>query len=187
MAWPLKNQRHEKFAQAVAEGKTNVQVAGYKENIGNASTLACRPEIKERVNQIKVEAAAAAQVTVRRVVTELARVAFTDITEAMEIIGGKVRIKDTAQWSANLRAAVAEISDGREGVRIKFHSKPQAIETLARHLSMYRDNVDINVNVSLADLVNGSYKLEQQQTPKVIEHCSNDVTTPKEPSDTNGL
>ena len=82
---------------------------------------------------------------------------------------------------------MAEISDGREGVRIKFHSKPQAIETLARHLSMYRDNVDINVNVSLADLVNGSYKLEQQQTPKVIEHCSNDVTTPKEPSDTNCL
>jgi len=164
MAWPLKNQRHEKFAQAVAEGKTNVQayvIAGYKENIGNASTLACRPEIKERVNQIKVEAAAAAQVTVRRVVTELARVAFTDITEAMEIIDGKVRIKDTAQWSANLRAAVAEISDGREGVRIKFHSKSQAIETLARHLSMYRDNVDLNVNVNLADLVNGSYSLER--------------------------
>ena len=44
---------------------------------------------------------------------------------AMEIVDSKVRVKDTAQWSANLRAAVAEISDGREGVRIKFHSKPK--------------------------------------------------------------
>ena len=48
-----------------------------------------------------------------------------------------------------------------KGVRIKFHSKSQAIETLARHLSMYRDNVDLNVNVNLADLVNGSYSLER--------------------------
>jgi phage terminase small subunit len=182
MAWALKNPKHEKFCQAVAEGKTNVQayvIAGYKENIGNASTFACRPEIKERVNQIRVEGAAAAQVSVRRVVTELARVAFADITEAMEIIDGKVRIKDTAQWSTNLRAAVAEISDGREGVRVKFHSKPQAIETLARHLAMFKDNVDLNVNVSLADLVNGSYRLERDEL-QIRDGRMIDVTANKE-------
>ena len=120
----------------------------------------------------------------------LARIAFADITEAVELVDGKIRVKDTALWSPNLRAAVAEISDGRDGVRIKFHSKTQAIETLARHLSMYRDNVDLNVNVSLADLVNGSYKLEPP-TPKVIEHqaTEHDTTTTHEnkPNDTNEI
>ena len=93
----------------------------------------------------------------------------------MEIVDSKVRVKDTAQWSANLRAAVAEISDGREGVRIKFHSKPKAIETLARHLSMYRDNVDLNVNVSLADLMNGSYRLERGEL-RVVDGKMIEVT-----------
>jgi phage terminase small subunit len=143
---------------------------GYRGSDGNTATLAKRPEIRRRVEEIKGEAAAAAQVSVRRTVTELARIAFADISEAVEIVDSKVRVKDTAQWSANLKAAVAEISDGREGLRIKFHSKPQAIETLARHLSMYRDNVDLNVNVSLADLVNGSYKIEKGEiAPPVIE------------------
>ena len=193
MAWALKNPKHEKFALAIADGKNQLQAyiaAGYRGSDGNAATLAKRPEIRRRVEEIKGEAAAAAQVSVRRVVTELARIAFADVSEAVEIVEGKVRVKDTVQWSANLKAAVAEISDGREGLRIKFHSKPLAIETLARHLSMYRDNVDINVNVSLADLVNGSYKLEPP-TPKVIEHqaTEHDTTTTHEnkPNDTNEI
>jgi len=162
--WPLKNSKHEKFALAIADGKTCAEayvLAGYKKNKGNATSLAATPEIQSRVSQIKIEAAAAAQASVRRVVTELARIAFADITEAVEIVDGRVRVKDTASWSPDLRAAVAEISDGRDGVRIKFHSKPQAIETLAHHLSMFKENVDLNVSVSLADLVNGSYRLER--------------------------
>ena len=70
---------------------------------------------------------------------------------------------------------------------VKMSDKRAALDTLAKHLGLTTERVDLQVSVSLADLVNGSYKLEQQQTPKVIEHCSNDVTTPKEPSDTNGL
>ena len=41
-------------------------------------------------------------------------------------------------------------------------SKTQALETLAKHLSMFKDQVDLNVNMSLADLVNGSYELEKR-------------------------
>ena len=173
MAWALKNPKHEKFALAIADGKNQLQAyiaAGYRGSDGNAATLAKRPEIRSRVEEIKGEAAAAVQVSVRRTVTELARIAFADITEAVEIVDSKVRVKDTAQWSANLKAAVAEISDGREGVRIKFHPKPQALETLARHLAMFKDNVDLNINVSLADLVNGSYRIERGElTAPAIE------------------
>jgi hypothetical protein len=42
-----------------------------------------------------------------------------------------------------------------------MHSKAAALDALAKHLSLWRDNVDVNVNVSLADLVNGSYELER--------------------------
>jgi hypothetical protein len=50
-----------------------------------------------------------------------------------------------------------------------MHSKAQALETLARHLSMFKDQVDLNVNVSLAELVGGSYRLDRERA-KTIEH-----------------
>ena len=55
---------------------------------------------------------------------------------------------------------IIQTADGQ--VRIKMHSKAQALETLAKHLSMFKDQVDLNVNMSLADLVNGSYELEKR-------------------------
>ena len=114
------------------------------------------PQPPKFISQIKIEAAAAAQVNVRRIVTELARIAFADITEATQTINGKVVI------SPHLRAAVSEIIQTADGqVRIKMHSKAQALETLAKHLSMFKENIDLNVKVSLYDLVAGSYKLER--------------------------
>ena len=58
---------------------------------------------------------------------------------------------------------MSEIIQTRDGeIRVKLHSKTQALETLAKHLSMFKDQVDLNVNMSLADLVNGSYELEKR-------------------------
>jgi phage terminase small subunit len=163
--WALKNSKHEKFALAIADGKTCAEayvLAGYRANKENATSLAATAEIQSRVSQIKIEAATAAQVSVRRVVTELARIAFADITEAVQTIDGKVVVADSATWNPNLRAAVSEIIQTRDGeIRVKLHSKTQALETLAKHLSMFKDHVDFNVNMSLADLVAGSYKLER--------------------------
>jgi hypothetical protein len=48
-------------------------------------------------------------------------------------------------------------------VRIKMHSKALALETLAKHLSMFKENIGLDVNVSLSDLVAGSYKLERDE------------------------
>jgi hypothetical protein len=43
-------------------------------------------------------------------------------------------------WSPNLRAGVSEIIQTRDGeIRVKPHSKTLAIETLAKHLSMFKD------------------------------------------------
>ena len=50
---------------------------------------------------------------------------------------------------------------------VKMSDKRAALDTLAKHLGMMSDRVDMNVTIGLADLVNGSYKLENQ--PKVID------------------
>ena len=166
----------ELFAQNVARGKslTDAQViAGYELNSGNAHTLSHQPAVLARINELKGVIAARAQVTGERVLAELARIGFANITDAVKIVDGKVQALDTDQLSPDMQAAIAEISQGRDGIKVKLHDKRAALENLGKHLGLFKENIDLNINVSLADLVNGSYKLEAGEikpTAAAIEH-----------------
>jgi phage terminase small subunit len=165
----LANPSYEIFAQNVARGKTQVEsyvLAGFKQNDSNCSQLAQRPEVAARITEINGIIAARAMVTSERVLAELARIGFADVTEAAQLGGGRLRVTDSAQLSPDLRAAIAEVSQTRDGVKIKMHDKRAALETLGKHLGMFKENVDLNINMSLADLVNGSYKLERSELTK---------------------
>jgi phage terminase small subunit len=160
----LENQRYEIFAQNVSRGKTLTEayvIAGYKENDGNSSTLAAMPHVANRIKELKGITAARAQVTAERVLAELARIGFADITSAVQVVGGKVQLVDTAELGPDVTAAIAEVRETRDGVAVKFHDKRAALENLGKHLGLFKENIDLNVNVSLADLVNGSYQLER--------------------------
>jgi len=160
----LENPKHEIFAQQVTRGKNYNQayaIAGYKENDGNASNLAARPEVAARIQELKGVAAARASVTAERVLAELARIGFADITEAVRIEDGRVHLVDTSKLSPDIVAAISEIRQTRDGIAVKFHDKRAALENLGKHLGLFKENIDLNVNVSLLDLVNGSYKLER--------------------------
>jgi len=53
---PLKNERHEKFAQGLAEGKTKSKAfeeAGYSPHAANASRLSTNDKVKARVDELK--------------------------------------------------------------------------------------------------------------------------------------
>src|SRR5262249_51569771 len=73
----LGNPRHERFAQLLAQGKTATdahELAGYRRNDGNASTLAQRPDIQVRLKAIKGHAAARAVVSVESLIDEAEQV-----------------------------------------------------------------------------------------------------------------
>lgn len=60
MPGPLKNARHEKFAQALASGETAdaaYQIAGFKPNRGNAVRLKANENIEARVTELKAKVA----------------------------------------------------------------------------------------------------------------------------------
>lgn len=70
----LKNARHEKFAQAIAKGRTADDAygeAGYKPHRGNASTLRSNQNISDRVAEIQGRAAERAAVTIHSLTDEL--------------------------------------------------------------------------------------------------------------------
>jgi hypothetical protein len=75
---PLDNQRHERFAQELAKGKTADEAytaAGYKPNRGNAATLKANKSVLARAAELKERAAVRAEISVASITANLERIA----------------------------------------------------------------------------------------------------------------
>lgn len=78
MSGPLKNARHEKFAQELAKGATADAAfvsAGFKANRGNATRLKANESISARVAELKERAAERTIVTVEGITQRLLKIA----------------------------------------------------------------------------------------------------------------
>jgi phage terminase small subunit len=83
----LSNSKHERFAQEVASGKSLSEayvIAGYAKNDGNAVRLKGNEKVKRRIEEILAVGAEKAGVTVERVLTELAKIGFSDIRKIVK-------------------------------------------------------------------------------------------------------
>lgn len=173
----LKNARHELFAQEVAKG-TKIDdayaKAGYRPHKTNPHRLRNTEQIAARIAEIQDRGAERAAVSVERIVQELARIGFSNITDAIQIKRGKVKVSDTSKLSPEATAAIAGIKQTKDGVEVRFHDKQAALVTLGRHVGMFKENINLNVTVSLVDLVMASYP--QAEAPKQIEGTATDVT-----------
>jgi phage terminase small subunit len=148
--------------------------------------MATHPDVKSRITEIKTIVAARVQVTVERILAELARLSFYKITDAVTIKNGKVYIVDTEGLPDDLVAAISEIRQTRDGVAVKFHDKRAALELLGKHLAMFKDNIQLDINVSLADLVNGSYELERGELKAVAPAIEHDPADERDTDATQG-
>lgn len=125
---------------------------------GLGKTRKSSTEIGSRLKRKTAVAAAIAQlmaergnVTGSRVVEEIGRVAFARITEFIEVLDGRLIVKDTKQLTEDQQAAIAEISEtiGEHGrtIKVKLHPKMDALDKLAKVLSMYRERVEVSGSV----------------------------------------
>lgn len=74
MSGPLKNARHERFAQELAKGapaSTAYETAGYKPDRGAASRLSANVSVQARAEELKVRAAEKVEVTVADIARQL--------------------------------------------------------------------------------------------------------------------
>jgi phage terminase small subunit len=94
---PLRNTKHERFAQELVEGKSMIEAyeaAGYKPNRSHASRLVTNGNIRGRVAELQEAAAAETEVTVESLISEAA-----DIQE---------RATKARQYSAAIAALIAK-------------------------------------------------------------------------------
>lgn len=166
MAGPLKNARHERFAQELAKGSSAAEAyaaAGYAPNDGNSIRLKGNERVAARVAEIVGRGAARAEVTVAEVLAELKKIGFSDIRKAVrwrsnvlatrideetgdheDFFTTNVDLVDSEEIDDATAAAIAEISQtDKGGLKVKFHDKKGALVDIGRHLGMFPTNLRV--------------------------------------------
>lgn len=128
-----------------------VRAAGYKCKFPGqmAGKLLEKPDIKKYVARAAAKREKELDLSAERTLQELARIAFVDVRKAVTWESNKdgdvdVQFKDSADIDAETAAAIAEVTQLKDGgMKIKFHSKPQALNALARHHGLIIDRKQV--------------------------------------------
>ncbi len=96
---------------------------------------------------------------------EFARIGLANVTDVIAIKDGRAYVADTASLPEDVTAAISEIRQTKDGVVIKMHDKTAALTNLGKHMGYFKENIQLNVTVSLADLVNASYRPDLPALP----------------------
>lgn len=86
------------------------------------------------------------------VMAEWHKMAQADITQALNIVGPIVMVKDLSEIPQHLRNCIKSIKTTSNGVEVVFHDKHKALENLAKALGMFLERTQ-NVNESYESLV----------------------------------
>jgi phage terminase small subunit len=158
-------------------GKQAAIRAGYSEASAEsqASRLLSNAKVASRVAELKAKQFGQIELSAARVLQELARLAMVDLSEAYDENG---RLKSMKEIPEEVRRAIAgvEVFEEFEGrgedrvkvgdtVKVKLFDKTRALELLAKHFKLLTDKVDLNVRVTLEDLVAGNQP-SKGNTPK---------------------
>lgn len=155
--------------------------AGYSEHTANeqAARLLAKASVKEAVQVAMNERAERTGITADKVLTEFAKIGFTDLTSviswgskevafgyddegrklAPQDIGDAVLVQremapfveaiDSEMLTEMAKAAVAEVSLTKDGLRVKMHDKVGALTQMGRHLGMFKDKTELSGGVSV--------------------------------------
>ena len=116
--------------------------AGYAEGSASvtASRLLANAKVAEAIAEHQQERAKRTAVTADRVVNELAKLAFVDLSKAYDANGALLA---PGEMPDEVKAALAGVDYAKTGDRIaRFAAKERALELLGKHLGLFRDKVE---------------------------------------------
>lgn len=119
-----------------------------------------KPDIAKAIQEAQAARSKRTEITQDRVLKELAKIGFADIRKAVRWGGTQVEAGEDDDGNQMMvayhglvlvaaddidddtAAAIAEVSEGREGLKVKFHDKRGALVDIGRHLGMFKDKVE---------------------------------------------
>lgn len=143
--------------------------AGYSEATASeqASRLLKNCRVQRIIGQLQSKRASKLELKAENVVEELRRLAFSNMSDYMEIDEeGKPKGLNLANLTRDQAAAIQEISEDATGgsgdgerrliIRTKFKlaDKRGSLELLGRHLGMFQDNLKVTGLEGLAERIN---------------------------------
>lgn len=123
-----------------------------------ASELLDNGKITVRIAELQADHRKRHEVTVDRLVQELASIAFANSGDYFEWGPTGVRVKPSSELTAQQRAVVCEVSqtvtDKGGTIRVKLSDKQAAIDKLAKHLGMFVERKEVGAPGAFADMEN---------------------------------
>lgn len=166
------NARQQRFCKEYVKdfNATRAYKKVYKCAYSTAGVEGCKslknPKIKAYITQLLEEREKRTNITTDKVLKELAKIGFANITDVAEVVtdstGKKqnIIIHNTEDLAEQDLAAIAEIKEGKEGVSVKMHDKLKALDSIARHLGMYNDKLNVEADVKENNALSGLSKEE---------------------------
>lgn len=138
--------------------------AGY--SVDTAKDIGCenlaKPNIKKAINKALAERSRRTGITQDRVIQELARVAFVNFNDVVDE-NGEIKSDASADDLACIESYKVEngdsINGGSSKREVKLASKLKALELLGKHLGMFSDKFDVNMNLPV--IISGENELEE--------------------------
>jgi phage terminase small subunit len=119
--------------------------AGYKctENAAavSGSSLLRKPKIQQYLQQLQQERGNRLEITADRVLQEIAKVAFADLTDVVAFRGDEVAVKKFDEIPEGVTSAIQGVTervlkDGSVVRAVKMHDKLRALDMLAMYLGV---------------------------------------------------
>lgn len=158
--------------------------AGYSQKTASAIAQENlrKPMIMERIQKARQKSIDKLEVTRERILAEYAKIAFSDITDFLKVEEIEGRNQQTGEYVGipvvtvfptdgmpkQRTAALSEIRQTKEGISVKMHDKKGALDSLARHLGMFNDKLELSGKVQ-TDVKHDLKKLDRQELLQ-LEH-----------------
>ena len=126
----------------------------------NGNRLIRNDKVREYIAERIKEREQRTEITQDQVLKELAKIAFADITDFVEIVENtsidyetceektvkEVNIKATKNIPQDKLGVIAGIKQGANGIEIKTNDKVKALELLGKHLGMFTENLKLDID-----------------------------------------
>ncbi len=125
--------------------------AGYSVKTANeqGSRLLAKLSIQEAIGKEMAERSKRTGINQDRVVIELAKLAFVNIADVVDLENATVKTSATDEDLACIQSVKIKPSEFGTEREIKLYDKKASLELLGRHLGMFKDKLEVEADMDL--------------------------------------
>ncbi len=127
-----------------------------------ASQNLTKLNIQQAISEKMAERSKRTGVNQDRIVLELAKIAFVNVANVIDSDDATIKAGATADDTAAIQSVKVKVIPTKEGEgverEIRLNDKLKALELLGKHLGMWNDKLDVNVNIPV--VISGEDDLE---------------------------